>query len=102
MVPGGGHAALLARHANEVPGAECWSSLVRKILPQIRTDPIEPGESSVFVTLPPPLALGNCFSAPAVGRIFPLSSRVMRVGLNTGCGAERLKNGSLRADILWT
>ena len=56
MVPGGGHAALLARHANEVPGAECWSSLVRKILPQIRTDPIEPGESSVFVTLPPPLA----------------------------------------------
>jgi hypothetical protein len=51
------------------------------------------GESSVFVTLPPPLALAKAFSPSGSGRIFPLFSRVMREGLSTGPRARRPGSG---------
>ena len=42
---------------------------------------------------PPPLALAKAFSRSGCGRIFPLFSRVMRVGLSTGPGARRPGSG---------
>ena len=50
------------------------------------------GEHSAPDPSAPPLALGNCFSAPGVGWNFSLFSRVMRVGLNTGVGARRAES----------
>jgi|GEM_PF-6305921 len=46
------------------------------------------GESSIFVTLAPPLAPAKAFSRSGCGRIFPLFSGVMRDGLSTGGGAS--------------
>jgi hypothetical protein len=49
-------------------------------------------ESFTFIkwlTSCPPLALAKAFSRSGCGRIFPLSSRVMRVGLSTGLVARR-------------
>ena len=56
--------------------------------PVLKTDV---GESPPWVRIPPPppLALEESFSRPGCGRIFPLFSRVMRVGLLTGGGARR-------------
>lgn len=47
-----------------------------------------------FVALGPPLAPAKAFSRSGCGRIFPLFSRVMRVGLLTVC-AIRVKSGIL-------
>ena len=42
--------------------------------------------SRVRIPLCPPLAPAKAFSRPSCGRIFPLFSGVMRVGLSTGSG----------------
>ena len=44
----------------------------------------------------PPLALAKAFSRSGCGRIFPLFSRVMRVGLSTGMGVRRPGSGLSR------
>ena len=44
---------------------------------------------ALWRTPPPPLARAKAFSPFGCGRIFPLFSRVMRVGLSTGPCAER-------------
>ena len=54
---------------------------VRESVPWVRIPP------------PPPLALAKAFSRSGGGRIFPLFSGVMRVGLSTGLGAWRLRGG---------
>ena len=46
------------------------------------------GERLRRVPSPPPLAVVKAFSRSGCGRIFPLFSRVMREGLNTGMGAR--------------
>ena len=51
------------------------------------------GEGPTPVAFPPPLALAKAFSRSGSGRIFPLYSRVMRVGLSTGPGAKRPGSG---------
>ena len=47
------------------------------------------GEGCLSDPSPPPLAFAKAFSRFGCGRIFPLFSRVMRVGLSTGGGARR-------------
>jgi len=42
---------------------------------------------------PPPLAPAKAFSRSGRGRIFSLSSRVMREGLSTDIGAKRPESG---------
>lgn len=93
VVPGGGHAAFLARHANEVPGEECWSSLVRKILSQIRTDPIEPGESSVFVTPAPPSSLLRTQTGAHRGEEIVVFSKGFASPMRTSETARKARSG---------
>ena len=79
---------MAAGYGAVVGGVAEWSNApvlktgVRESVPWVRIPP------------PPPLALANLFSRSGDGRIFPLFSRVMREGLNTGCGAERPKGFS--------
>ncbi len=49
--------------------------------------------SRVRIPVSPPLAPTKAFSRSGCGRIFPLFSRVMRVGLSTGPGARRPGSG---------
>ena len=70
-----------------VGGVAEWSNA-----PVLKTDV---GGSLPWVRIPPPppLALAKAFSRSGCGRIFPLFSRVMRVGLSTGPGARRPGSG---------
>ncbi len=57
---------------------------MRRFSRRSRAEAIGTGESSVFVTLPPPLAPTKAFSRSGCGWIFSLFSRVMRERLSTG------------------
>ena len=52
-----------------------------------------PREGSTAVAFPPPLSLAKAFSRSGCGRIFPLFSGVMRVGLSTVPTASRHRSG---------